>query len=263
MPSITLQFLGVSCAKITTEQGVKILIDPYIEGNPNCPVGIDEVLDSDIILVTHGATDHFGNTLDILKRNQATVICDPAVGIYLREQGIPPDRVRGKCWGDTVHLHGLKVKVVYTAHISIMMTPNKMFAGIPVGFILETEAGIRLYNPGDTSLFGDMKLFGKLYQPHIGLIPVSYPPGDPEAIHLSPYEAAIATDWLNLSQVIPVHYISGVRNPEVFQHYIAQTGLKCSVLLLTPGEERLLEFETSELIPSDEYLNIIDPNQQY
>ncbi len=51
----------------------KILIDPFITGNPLAPVKSEE-LQATHILVSHGHMDHLGDTLAIAKRTKATVI---------------------------------------------------------------------------------------------------------------------------------------------------------------------------------------------
>lgn len=207
-------------------------------------------------MVTHGAWDHFGSTIEIMKKNNADLICDPAVGFYVEENGINNERIHSRCWGDTVKIKDIKVKVVQTAHLSVFKTNKKLFSGIPIGFIIESKEGIRIYSPGDTSIFSDIKLFAQLYQPHIALMPVSYPPNEPEALHLSPYEAALATKWVNVKDVIPVHFNEGSQEPNIFKKYINKLAPSCSVHILKPGSQKIFEYNASEIVSTDKNMNI-------
>ena len=67
-----IEYLGHAAFQITTEEGLKILIDPFISNNPACTTPV-ETLNPDVILVTHGHVDHFGDTLEIANQSQATV----------------------------------------------------------------------------------------------------------------------------------------------------------------------------------------------
>ena len=60
-----IRWLGHSAFEIISDDNVKILIDPFISNNPACQVPVEE-LNPDIILLTHGHSDHFGDALEIL-----------------------------------------------------------------------------------------------------------------------------------------------------------------------------------------------------
>src|SRR5665647_2468256 len=67
-----LTYLGHSAFLITTPAG-DILIDPFLSGNPSASIGPDDVHPT-YILVTHGHSDHLGDTIAIARRTGATVI---------------------------------------------------------------------------------------------------------------------------------------------------------------------------------------------
>jgi hypothetical protein len=101
-----------------------------------------------------------------------------------------------------------------------------------------------------------MRLLGKLYNPHLGFMLLSYPPGEPEAIHLSPYETALAINWVGLMHVVPVHYVTGSGNPEMFRKYASNLASAWSISILNPGEEYYFEFDPVELFPTEEHSKI-------
>lgn len=78
MDSLTVGYLGHSCFECVTEEGVRVLIDPHITGNGAASLTLEEVEPPDLILVTHAAPDHLGDTLTIAKRSGCHVFCDPA-----------------------------------------------------------------------------------------------------------------------------------------------------------------------------------------
>ncbi len=65
MVGVKITWFGHSAFLFEAEK--KLLIDPFISGNPVAPCSPDE-LDPDIIAVTHGHSDHLGDTVEIGKR---------------------------------------------------------------------------------------------------------------------------------------------------------------------------------------------------
>ncbi|GIK67319.1 MAG: hypothetical protein BroJett018_51130 [Chloroflexota bacterium] len=65
---------------------------------------------------------------------------------------------------------------------------------------METPDRLRIYFAGDTALFGDMRLIGELYRPHIAVLPIG------DRFTMGPREAAYAVRLLGVSHVIPMHY---------------------------------------------------------
>ena len=59
-----LRYFGHSACQLTTENGLKILIDPFLNGNPVSTVNSSEV-EADYIILTHAHGDHVGDTIEI------------------------------------------------------------------------------------------------------------------------------------------------------------------------------------------------------
>lgn len=211
-----IRFFGYSAFEITNSKGVKILIDPYLDENPVTPVKVKDLQKVDLILVTHAAADHLGDTASIAKKFGAPVICGGDVRAHLINEGISPDKVIAIVWGLTVEKAGVRVRAVESRHWSNIREPNGTYlTGVPLGFIVYADPGVRIYHAGDTSLFSDLKLIGELYHPNIGLIHVTVPVIHKGALHgvpefvtgeMTPYEAAIAAQWLGVEYAIAMHF---------------------------------------------------------
>ncbi|MEM3658440.1 MAG: MBL fold metallo-hydrolase, partial [Candidatus Hadarchaeum sp.] len=83
----------------------RILIDPFITGNPLAPVKPSEIK-ADVILVTHGHGDHLGDTVEIAKRNNAVVICIHELSRILARRDV---EVMGMNIGGSVYSMGVKI----------------------------------------------------------------------------------------------------------------------------------------------------------
>lgn len=206
-----IKFLGLSAFQISTSEGKEILIDPYISENPVAPYGLEDLESVDLILVSHAAPDHMGDTEIIAKRFNAPVICGGDVKAHLLEQGVSSSLLIETVWGLTVEAAGIRVRPVESRHRSaIRAKDGSLLTALPLGFLIDLESGIRIYNASDTTLFGDMKLIGELYQPDIGLLNVTIVnmPGLPTFLtgEMTPYEAALAAQWLRLKYAIACHY---------------------------------------------------------
>ena len=207
-----IKFLGFSAFQITTSKGKEILIDPYITDNPVAPYGVKDLKSVDLILVSHAAPDHLGDTATIAKRLGAPVVCGGDVKAHLLEEGVSASILIETVWGLTVQEAGIRIRPVESRHRSaIRSRDGSLLTALPLGFLIDLESGTRIYNASDTTLFGDMKLIGELYQPDIGLLNVTIVnmPGLPTFLtgEMTPYEAALAAQWLRLKYAIACHYI--------------------------------------------------------
>ncbi|RAP77630.1 MBL fold metallo-hydrolase [Paenibacillus montanisoli] len=212
----SIRFLGMAGYEIVGPDK-RILIDPYLSGSPNAPISHEELETPDVILVTHAAFDHLGDTAAIAMRTGAPVVCGGDVRAALFEAGIPPEQVQATVWGIVVEVNGVIVRPVESHHWSqTRLKDGQYVSGVPMGFIVEPEPGIRIYHCGDTAIFGDMKLIRDLYAPTIGLMGCSnsqallaraVQAGKLLTGEMSPKEAAIASEFLGLRYAIASHYL--------------------------------------------------------
>jgi L-ascorbate metabolism protein UlaG (beta-lactamase superfamily) len=216
--STQIRFLGVAAYEIITSQGKHILIDPFIDDNPGSPIKSDQLEQVDLILVSHAAFDHFGDTEKIARRTGAPIICGGELKAFLMAKGIPADQIRATTWGIRVEVAGIEVQPVECRHWSQIQLPNGSLAsGNPMAFVVYADPGVRFYHYGDTAIFTDLKLIAELYQPTIGAIGISQPweithqvigPGRLLTGEMSAREGALAAQWLGLETVLPCHYIN-------------------------------------------------------
>lgn len=171
----------------------------------------------DLVLVTHGAFDHLGDAVEIAKKFPAALmICGNEIKDHAVQQGVSPARIKPMAWGMSVIEGGIKIRSVYCRHTSYMVEPDgTVRIGFPMGFIVYPDPNVRVYVNGDTALFGDLSLIGRLYRPNIGLLNVALPVrpelkkrGLPQWVdaEMSPYEAALAAHWLGLEYAIAIHF---------------------------------------------------------
>ncbi|MBV9489568.1 MAG: MBL fold metallo-hydrolase [Verrucomicrobia bacterium] len=216
--STRIRFFGVAAYELVTSQGQHILLDPFLDENPGSPVrstGLERV---DLIIVSHAATDHLGDTEALARRTGAPVICGGEVKAYLVAKGIPAGQIRATTWGIAVEVAGIKVQPLECHHWSQIQMPDGTFAsGVPMAFIVYPGAGVRFYHYGDTAIFSDLKLQAELYRPTIGCVGIANPleilhrfpmPGRMLTAEMSPREGALAAEWLQLEKVLPCHYIN-------------------------------------------------------
>jgi L-ascorbate metabolism protein UlaG (beta-lactamase superfamily) len=213
-----IRFFGVAAYELTNQQEKKILLDPFLDENPGSPVKSHQLDQVDLVIVSHAAPDHLGDTEAIARRTGAPVICGGEVKAYLTAKGVPAAQIRATTWGIAVEVAGIRVQPVECHHWSQIQMPDGTFAsGVPMAFVIHTDPGVRFYHYGDTALFSDMKLQAELYRPTIGCIGIANPieilhrnpmPGQMLTAEMSPLEGAIAAQWLGLQTVLPCHYIN-------------------------------------------------------
>jgi L-ascorbate metabolism protein UlaG (beta-lactamase superfamily) len=173
--------------------GVAVLIDPFLTGNPLAAANPDEIL-ADFILLTHGHGDHLGDTVQIAKRTNAQVIGTWEIGEWLLRQGVTNVHQQNT-GGGMQHPFG-HVKLVKADHSSSF--PDGSYAGQACGIVL-TADNKRLYFAGDTALFSDMRLIGEM-----GIDVAFLPIGD--NFTMGPEDSLRAIEWIAPGAVFPIHY---------------------------------------------------------
>ncbi|MCI0635124.1 MAG: MBL fold metallo-hydrolase [Actinobacteria bacterium] len=214
--STRLRYLGAAGYEIVGPTH-RILIDPFLTDNPLAPCSPDEVETPDVILVSHAAFDHYGDTAAIAKRTGAPVVCDTAVRFMLLDEGVSGDRITATTWGIVVEVAGIVVRPVECHHWSSgALSDGRQVVGNPIAFIVETEPGVRIYHYGDTCIF-DMRLIGELYRPTVGLLGCTLPkelshrvPGPATFLtgEMDADEAARAAEMLGLELAVACHYLA-------------------------------------------------------
>ena len=228
---MNITWFGHSAFLITTDENLRVLIDPFISNNPASPVTVEELY-ADVILVTHGHADHFGDTMELANRTGALIVCNHELSIYLSKQGF---ETMGMNIGGTVKVQEIMITMVNSLHSSDMDFIEEVNAGgSAAGFILELENGRKIYHAGDTGIFSDMRnVISHIYRPNIALIPIG------DRYTMGPYEAAIAAEWINPDIIIPMHYNTYPaieQNPLEYSDMVRKSNRTVEVVILEPGE---------------------------
>jgi L-ascorbate metabolism protein UlaG (beta-lactamase superfamily) len=228
---MNITWLGHSAFHITTDENLRILIDPFISNNPVSPVTVEELY-ADIILVTHGHTDHFGDTMELVNRTGALVVSNHELSIYLSKQGF---ETMGMNIGGTVQFQDINITMVNALHSSDFDFIDEVSAGgSAAGFIIELEDGKKIYHAGDTGLFSDMRnVIGHIYNPKIAMLPIG------DRYTMGPFEAAIAAEWINPDVIIPMHYNTYPaieQDPLEYSDLVRKSNKDVEVIVLEPGD---------------------------
>ena len=231
---IKLNYYGASLFKIFSPSGKIVVIDPYVTKNPLCKVDPDHFYDADLILITHAASDHFGDTIDIMKNPKATLYCGREVWEYCMSMDIPEQRIVRTNYGQENMFWGIKAKSVLALHSSRIEGPKGTFVGLPMGFILTLENDIRIFHAGDTALYSDLKIIGAIQKPQILLLGVSGVDVT-KASELDATEAAFAAQWVNPDIVIPMHYPEKSAAPAKFKEAVNIVAPHLEPVMMEPG----------------------------
>lgn len=244
---VEVMWLGHSAFRITSTTGKVIVIDPFLKKNPRTPAkykdlaGLGKV---DLILITHGHHDHIADLSELANISGAMVVANFELAANLVALGqIEGSRTIGMNKGGTVTPlgPGIKVHMVAAEHSSAIdvqslkpetMSSQRIEGGVAVGYVIEFENGFRIYDTGDTDVFGDMALIGRFFAPDLALVCIG------GHFTMDPEHAAYAVrELIRPKMVIPDHFGTYPvinRTPAEFKAALGKAPVK--VLEPKPGE---------------------------
>ena len=205
-----LTWYGHAAFRVETPSGKVILIDPWITNpaNPNGKDDLAKLTAADLILVTHGHSDHVGDAVAIAKKTKAKLVSTFDLGgAMVVELGFPKDRIgfetMGNFGGDVTLLDGeVTIRFVPAVHGSTVGKDDNSVkaAGNPGGFVIAVKGGPVLYHTGDTDVFGDMAFIGQDFKVTHMLACIG------GHFTMGPAAAAEAARLVKARTVVPMHY---------------------------------------------------------
>lgn len=216
----TLKFYGHACFLLSNGQ-TSLLFDPFLTDNP-FKTGMPDDIQCDYILVSHGHFDHLGDALKIAKRTGATVISTAEIAGLCGEQGVKTH---------AMHLGGKHAFDFGYVRITLAFHGAGVPGGHACGFVVNL-GGTTVYFAGDTGLFGDMALIGRLEKIDCALLPIG------DNFTMGPQDAAEAAAMLKPRLVVPMHYNTWpliAQSPEDFKRDVEER-FSIPVKIVNPGE---------------------------
>jgi L-ascorbate metabolism protein UlaG (beta-lactamase superfamily) len=221
---VDIRFLGHACFELT-DGDTRVLIDPFLTGNPKAAAEASEV-DPTHIFLTHGHADHYGDIVDIAKRTGAQVVAIVEIANELSEAGV--ENVSDPNMGGTIEFDDVWVRLVPAWHTST--TPNGT-ASVPAGMVIGLGGKV-VYHLGDTALFSDLRLVGERDPLDVALMCIG------GHYTMDRHDAVTAAGLVGATTVIPCHYDTFPPVETDSQAFKAEVEANTSskVELLAPGD---------------------------
>ena len=219
-----IRFLGHACFELT-EGDTRVLVDPFLTGNPKAAVEAGDV-DPTHILLTHGHADHIGDTVDIAKRTGAQTVAIVELANEIGESGV--ENVADPNIGGTVEFDGGWVRLTPAWHTAV--SPNGT-PHTPAGLVINL-GGKTVYHLGDTGLFSDLALPGKRDGIDVALMCIG------GHYTMDRHDAVAAAELVGAGTVIPCHYDTFPpieTDAEAFKSDV-ESKTSSKVEILQPGE---------------------------
>ena len=224
-----IRFLGHACFELS-EGDARVLVDPFLTGNPKAAVGPDEV-DPTHILLTHGHVDHIGDTVPLAQRTGAPVVAIVELAGEIGEDGV---ETFDPNLGGTVEFDWGWVRLVPAWHTS---TTPKGTVNTPAGLVINL-GGKTVYHLGDTALFSDLQLVSRRDEIDVALMCIG------GHYTMDRQDGVQAADLIGAHEVIPCHYDTfppietdaQAFKSDVEQRTSYESGKAEKVVVLQPGE---------------------------
>jgi L-ascorbate metabolism protein UlaG (beta-lactamase superfamily) len=194
------RWLGHAFVEFTTGDGKVILFDPWTkdDGNPSCQLTVAQIERADLVLVSHDHFDHMASAAAICNKTGALLGGPVQTVKRLVGEGFDNEKVVnfgfGYMVGGGVAFDWVKVTAIPAFHSSD--------TACALGTIVRAMDGTTIYHAGDTSLFGDMKLWASLHPLDLALVPIG---------GVFTMDAAQASEAVSLMQpkaAMPIHFQS-------------------------------------------------------
>ena len=185
----------------TASRKTFLYADPWLDG-PTFPESEKNPERIDILMITHGHSDHVGSAVELCKRYSPKVVAIFELANWLESQGAEGASALGMNKGGTVEVEGIKFTMTNALHSSGLLggEGGPVYLGDAAGYVVEFENGLKVYCAGDTAVFGDMELIGRLYSPDVAVLPIG------DQFTMGPRDAGYALELIGATRCIPVHW---------------------------------------------------------
>ena len=220
-----LDYHGHSTFTLTTDDGARVIIDPWFDESPVSDIKVADIEEVDFILCTPGHTDHFADAIPLAKKTGATLISTFEIVSFAQSQGV--ENAHPLHIGGGFNFPFGYAKMTPALHGGqVHGDAGGTFTTVPGGFWIDMD-GKRLYHAGDTALITDMQLLWG--QVDVALLPIG------DNFTMGPGDAARAVEFIEPGVVIPIHYNTFdmiAQDPEAFR---AEVGDTAHVEIMAPG----------------------------
>lgn len=198
---MNITYFGHSAVRIDVGSSV-ILIDPFLSGNPHFKGDLAEATaGATHILLSHGHSDHVGDTVSIAQQTGAQVVAMVELAGWVNRRGA--EKVIRANTGGTIKFDDFSVTLTQAFHSSSQTDENgnPIYLGTPNGLVLRFPDGPCIYHMGDTDVFAGMELIQELYRPKIGFVPIG------DHFTMGADTAAFACRrYFSFDTIVPVHW---------------------------------------------------------
>jgi len=218
--------------------GKGVLIDPFYTGNPSFNFGVENATRSAThILLTHGHSDHIGDTVSIVEDaadagTEIPVVTNPEICAYLAAKGCGGTS-RMMNTGGSLDLGGFTVTMVRADHSSGGPGSPSEYLGNPTGLIVKAPGEPTVWHMGDTDIFSDMALMCEIHAPKVVILPIG------DRFTMGPEVAALAVKRFlpGVEVVVPCHYGTfPILVPDASRFVAALEGHPVKVMVPASGE---------------------------
>lgn len=222
-------FAGHSAVFFETEDK-KIAVDPWLYDNPMCPDSLKNS-EFDLIILTHGHSDHAGDVLRIAKGKDTKVVATFELAMILRKEGLEESQLIPMNKGGSVVFDSLTITLTHAMHSnSFDGSDGTVYAGEACGVVIKDSQN-SFYHAGDTALFSDMSLIKESYNPNYAFLPIG------DRFTMGPKEAAKAMEFIEAKNVIPIHFNTFEMLTGTVSEFKNNLKLNTNLIELNPGEK--------------------------
>lgn len=201
---VTVEWLGWSFYRLTSPTGKVILLNPWVQGNPDATMSLEDIDRADLILPSQGHPDDQGNTVQLAQQTGARVFVTFELGTWMMDQGVPQSQVVRAGPGSFLRMDGITVRMVNAIHGNAAPGPASAtpYGGLSTGFIITFENGWTVYFDGNSAATQDMALWAEIYQPDAMIFNMN---GGREPMDIALATRLMMTNNPNLTTLLPHH----------------------------------------------------------